>query len=70
MSLGDLLLDYDNDGEVPCYGFGAIPKFEKIKSETVNHCFPITGDPEKMYYIHLNINFFSFSLYTYISLES
>lgn len=48
LSLGDLLLDYDNDGDVPCFGFGAIPKFEKLSSGVVNHCFPITGDPNNI----------------------
>lgn len=43
--ISELLLDYDNDEQIPIYGFGAIPKFPDLKSNTVQHCFPVTGDP-------------------------
>ena len=30
-SICDILLNYDYDGLVDCYGFGAFPKFPKLK---------------------------------------
>jgi hypothetical protein len=42
--LGELLLSYDSDKEVPVFGFGGIPKFEKLSSNKVDHCFNINGN--------------------------
>jgi hypothetical protein len=42
-AVGDILLNYDDDRLVPMFGFGAKPKFPKLKSTKANHCFPLTG---------------------------
>lgn len=43
----DILLDYDYDKLVPCFGFGAQvnhPKFNTYGK--VHHCFPLNGNPD------------------------
>jgi len=37
-------LDYDYDKMVPVYGFGATTNFPSLKSSSVLHCFPLTGN--------------------------
>ncbi|CAD8149567.1 unnamed protein product [Paramecium octaurelia] len=44
-SIGEILLAYDYDKQVPCYGFGAKLNFPNLKLNTVSHCFPLSGDP-------------------------
>jgi len=41
-----ILLDYDYDQKIPCFGFGGKPKFPQLYSTTVQHCFPMTGFPQ------------------------
>ncbi|CAD8153924.1 unnamed protein product [Paramecium pentaurelia] len=48
-SIGEILLAYDYDQQVPCYGFGAKLNFPYLKSNTVSHCFPLSGDPNNTY---------------------
>lgn len=36
-----ILLNYDSDQRIPCYGFGAKPGL----SRNVSHCFPLSGNP-------------------------
>lgn len=43
-AVGQILLDYDDDSEVPMYGFGAKPNFPQLKSSLVQHAFPLTGN--------------------------
>ena len=38
MSVGEVLLEYDEDKKVPLYGFGA-----KINRQ-ISHCFPLNGN--------------------------
>ncbi len=41
----DILLDYDYDKLVPCFGFGAKVNHPKMKTNNhVHHCFPINGN--------------------------
>ncbi|CAD8066081.1 unnamed protein product [Paramecium sonneborni] len=44
-SIGEILLAYDYDKQVQCYGFGAKLNFPNLKTSTVSHCFPLSGDP-------------------------
>ena len=42
-----ILLDYDYDKLVPCYGFGAKVKHPKLDTmNKVHHCFPLNFDSE------------------------
>jgi hypothetical protein len=43
-AVGQILLDYDDDKQVPMYGFGAKPKFPNMQSRIASHCFPLTGN--------------------------
>lgn len=43
----EILLNYDYHKRIPMYGFGAKPKFPKYNSEDTQHCFSLTGDPDK-----------------------
>ena len=46
--VGSIVLDYDTDKQVPCYGFGAKVKMPNYNSsEKVSHCFPINGSESK-----------------------
>jgi len=43
----DILSNYDSDQRIPAFGFGAKPHFNGgINSKSVNHCFPLNGDPK------------------------
>ncbi|EGR30079.1 hypothetical protein IMG5_142720 [Ichthyophthirius multifiliis] len=46
LSVGEILLDYDFDKKVPCYGFGGHPKFPNFHLNGVSHCFPLSGNPQ------------------------
>ena len=43
-SVGSVLLNYDYDGQVDCYGFGAFPNYPNWKEKVTNHCFPLSGN--------------------------
>lgn len=45
MSVGEILLNYDEDKMVPFYGFGAKPKLPHFNFNQTLHCFPINGNP-------------------------
>ncbi|EGR31217.1 hypothetical protein IMG5_115500 [Ichthyophthirius multifiliis] len=45
ISVGEILLDYDFDKRVPCFGFGGHPKFPNMFLNGVSHCFPLSGNP-------------------------
>jgi hypothetical protein len=40
IAVAKILLNYDTDQKIPCYGFGAKP----AGSRTVSHCFPLSGN--------------------------
>jgi hypothetical protein len=40
IAVAKILLNYDTDQRIPCYGFGAKPH----GSRTVSHCFPLSGN--------------------------
>ena len=42
-SVGEILLDYDDDKMVPVYGFGANLNYPSLTSSSVSHNFPCTG---------------------------
>jgi hypothetical protein len=42
----DILLNYDYDKKIPVYGFGGKPRYAHFMSNTVQHCFPLTGNPQ------------------------
>lgn len=43
----DILLEYDYDKLVPCFGFGAQVNHPKINTHgKVHHCFPINGSTD------------------------
>ena len=44
--LGELLLNYDYDKEVPVFGFGGIPRFDGSAGKKVDHCFSVNGNPK------------------------
>ena len=37
-------MDYDYDGKIDCYGFGAKLNYPNLKSKRVDHCFPLSGN--------------------------
>ena len=43
-----ILLNYDSDQRIPALGFGGKPHFQYLNSNTVNHCFPLSGDPSQV----------------------
>lgn len=44
MGIANILMNYDSDKRIPCFGFGAQTYFPNMKSNTVSHCFPLSGD--------------------------
>lgn len=46
MSIGSILQNYDSDKKIPFFGFGA--KWPNVGFEFVNHCFPLTGDRNRI----------------------
>jgi hypothetical protein len=45
LSVGTILLNYDFDKRVPAFGFGAVPHYNTLNSNQVQHCFPLSGIP-------------------------
>lgn len=45
MAISRILLNYDSDKKIPCYAFGGKPRFPNFMSNTVSHCFPLSGNP-------------------------
>jgi len=41
LNVGNILMPYDYDGQVPAYGFGG-----KLPNGETSHCFALTGNPE------------------------
>jgi hypothetical protein len=39
------LLAYDYDQLIPCYGFGAKPRYQTLNLNETLHCFPLSGNP-------------------------
>ncbi|KAM3142687.1 hypothetical protein pb186bvf_005071 [Paramecium bursaria] len=44
-TVGEILIAYDYDKNIPCYGFGAVTAFPQLRSNDTLHCFPMSGDP-------------------------
>lgn len=44
-AVGEILLNYDYDKQVPVYGFGGKPKYPHFCSNVALHCFPCNGNP-------------------------
>lgn len=40
----EIIENYDSDKSIPAFGFGAKPHFPGLNENSVNHCFPLTGD--------------------------
>ena len=45
MAVSSIMINYDSDKRIPCFGFGGKPHFQNFNSKIVNHCFPLSGDP-------------------------
>lgn len=45
-SIWDIIENYDNDKQIPTFGFGAKPRFPNINSKETVHCFPINDNPQ------------------------
>lgn len=45
-AVGEILLNYDYDKQVPVYGFGGKPKYSHFFSSVALHCFPCNGNPQ------------------------
>lgn len=43
-SIWQIVANYDSDKKIPAFGFGAKVNFPNIKSQSVNHCFPINDN--------------------------
>jgi len=43
-SVCQIVLNYDFDQQVPCYGFGGKPHYPTLNMNTVSHCFPCSGN--------------------------
>lgn len=48
MAISNILMNYDSDKRIPCFGFGAQTHFPRLNSNTVNHCFPLSGEYEQV----------------------
>lgn len=48
LGIGNILLNYDSDKRIPAFGFGAKLHFPTMHSNGVNHCFPLSGDPNQI----------------------
>lgn len=48
VSVGEIVLPYDYDQRVPCFGFGAKTMFPNFSSGQVLHCFPLSGNPQNV----------------------
>jgi hypothetical protein len=44
MGIANILLNYDSDKRIPCFGFGAQPHFPGWNGGSVSHCFPLSGN--------------------------
>lgn len=47
-AVAKILLNYDTDQRIPALGFGGKPHFQYLNSSVVNHCFPLSGDPNQL----------------------
>lgn len=47
-SVGEILLDYDFDKKVPCFGFGGVPRYPNYTFPSAQHCFPLSGNPQEI----------------------
>ena len=45
-SVGQILLAYDYDQQIPVFGFGGKPHYPTMNYPQVSHCFPCTGDAQ------------------------
>ncbi|KAL4434860.1 hypothetical protein ABPG74_021199 [Tetrahymena malaccensis] len=63
-SVGEILLDYDFDKKVPCFGFGGVPRYPNYTFPNVQHCFPLSGQPNNIEAFGLGeiLNLYSYSL--------
>lgn len=43
-AVASILLNYDTDKRIPCFGFGGKPRYQNLFSNNVNHCFPLSGN--------------------------
>lgn len=43
-AVAQILLNYDSDKRIPAFGFGAKTHFPNLNSNSVSHCFPLSGD--------------------------
>ena len=43
-AVGDVLMNYDSDKLIPCFGFGAKPRYPNFYQNVAHHCFPLSGD--------------------------
>ena len=42
MAISGILMNYDTDKRIPCFGFGAQMNFPQLKG--LSHCFPLSGN--------------------------
>jgi len=42
LAITGILMNYDSDKRIPCFGFGAQMNFPHLKG--LSHCFPLSGD--------------------------
>ncbi|EAR93346.1 copine protein (macronuclear) [Tetrahymena thermophila SB210] len=63
-SVGEILLDYDFDKKVPCYGFGGVPRYPTLTFPSAQHCFPMSGNPQNSEAFGLGeiMNLYNYSL--------
>jgi hypothetical protein len=43
LGIGGILMNYDTDKRIPCFGFGAQTRFPNYPAG-LSHCFPLSGD--------------------------
>jgi hypothetical protein len=48
MSIGSILLNYDYDKKIPAFGFGGKLRFPMMSTNTVSHCFPLSGNENEI----------------------
>lgn len=41
-------MNYDSDKRIPSFGFGAQPHFQGTKTNSVSHCFPLSGNDNEL----------------------
>jgi hypothetical protein len=45
-AVGSIIISYDNDKNIPFFGFGGTPKMPTYTKNSMDDCFPINGNAQ------------------------